>query len=239
MIRTIALALLCAAAPAAAAERSYPVTDFDRVEVQGPYEVTLVTGRSSSARVIGSAQALESVSIDVQGSQLRVRRNASAWGGYPGERAGPVRIEISTRDLRAVSVIGGGKVSVDRVRGLRADLSVSGSGRIEVARIEADNLIIGLLGSGRIAAAGSAKQVRATVQGSGDLAAPALTADDLTLVAETAGDIAISARRTAKLRTGGSGDVAIGGTATCTVTGAGTGSVRCGKGGPEPSRTSR
>lgn len=231
MRAAIPLLLVIAAAPAAAEERTYPVTDFDRVEVQGPYEVTLVTGRPSAARAVGSAQALEGISVDVQGSQLRIRRNASAWGGYPGQKPGPVRIEVSTRDLRAVSVIGAGQVTVDRLRGLRADLSVSGSGRIDAGRVEADTLILGLVGSGRIAAAGTAKQVRATVQGSGDLAAPGLVADDLALTAETAGRIAIAARRTVKLRVGGSGDVAIGGTATCTITGSAAGEVRCGTGG--------
>ena len=92
MTRTLPLALLAlaAAAPAGAAERLYSVTDFDRVQVDGPYQVTLTTGRASGARAEGSAEALERVSIEVQGSTLRVRANRSAWGGYPGERAGPV-----------------------------------------------------------------------------------------------------------------------------------------------------
>jgi hypothetical protein len=224
------LLTLAVAAPAAAAERSYGVSDFDRVQVEGPYEVALVTGGPSAARAIGSPQALEGVTIEVQGGQLRIHRNASAWGGYPGQSPGPVRFELSTHDLRAATVIGAGRLTIDRMRGLRADLSVSGSGRLEVGRLEADNLVVGLLGSGRIAAAGTAHQAKATVQGSGDLAAPALTVDDLVLTADTAGRIAIGARRTARVRVIGSGDVEIGGSPACTVTGVGAGEVRCGAG---------
>lgn len=230
MIRTAAFTTfaLVAAAPAAAAERTYSLTDFDRVQVEGPYEVTLVTGRPSGARAVGSAHAVEGVTVEVQGGQLRIHRNPSAWGGYPGERSGTLRIEAATRELRGATVIGGGRLSIDRVRGLRADLSVSGSGRLEVGHVDADNLVLGLLGSGRIAAAGAARQVKATIQGSGDLAAAGLTADDLVLAADTAGQVAIAARRTAKVRAGGSGDVEIGGTPACTVTTLGAGQVRCG-----------
>jgi hypothetical protein len=232
MTRTFLFALcLAAASPAAAAERSYSVTDFDRVQVEGPYEVTLVTGGNAAARASGSEAALERVTVEVQSGQLKIHPNRSGWGGYPGSNAGPLRIAVSTRDLRAATLIGAGTLRIDRVRGLRADLSVSGSGRIEAARIEADNLNIGIIGSGRIAAAGTARQVRATVQGSADLDAAGLVADDLVLNAETAGSVAIGARRTAKVKSAGSGNVSVGGSPACTVAAAGAGEVRCGRGG--------
>jgi len=232
MIRAAALATLLAAAiaaPAAAAERSYPVTDFDRVQVEGPYELVLTTGGGSSARASGSQAALERVTVEVQSGILKVHPNRSGWGGYPGADSGPVRILASTRQLRAATVIGAGTLAVDRVGGLRVDLSVSGSGRIAVRRVDADTLLLGLIGSGRISAAGAAKQVRATIQGSGDLDAASLAADDLVLNAETAGTVAIAARRTAKVKAAGSGNVEVSGAAACTVTATGAGRVRCGR----------
>ena len=49
MIRTLPalLAVALLAAPALAAERRYSVTDFERIEVDGPYVVRLTTGRAS------------------------------------------------------------------------------------------------------------------------------------------------------------------------------------------------
>lgn len=232
MTRAALLALLLAAgtaAPAAAAQRSYPVTDFERVQVEGPYEVVLTTGAGSAARASGPEAALERVTVEVQSGVLKVHPNRSGWGGYPGASAGPVRIVASTRQLRAATVIGAGTLAIDRVGGLRADLSVSGSGRIAVRRVDADTLMLGLIGSGRISAAGAAKQVRATIQGSGDLDAAGLAADDLVLNAETAGTVAIAARRTAKVKAGGSGNVEVSGPAACTVTATGAGRVRCGR----------
>lgn len=230
MTRILPLALLAlAAAPAAAAERSYSVTDFDRVQVEGPYQVTLTSGLASGARAEGSAEALERITVEVLGNTLRVRTNRSAWGGYPGERTGPVRIALTTRDLRGAAVVGSGSLQVDRARGLRVDLSVSGSGRLAVAAVEADNLVVGLLGGGRITLAGRARQMKATIQGSGDLAADALSVDDAQILSDTAGSVRVDVARTAKVTATGAGDVEIVGTPSCTVEAKGAGQVVCGK----------
>ncbi|HEY0131570.1 MAG TPA: head GIN domain-containing protein [Allosphingosinicella sp.] len=230
MIRILPLALLAfaAAVPAGAAERSYSITDFDRVQVDGPYRVTLTTGRSSAARAEGSTEALDHVSVDVQGGTLRVRRNRSAWGGYPGGGAGPVTIALTTRDLRNAAVVGSGSLDIDRARGLRVDLSVSGSGRLTVGSVEADNLIVGLLGGGRITVAGRARQLKATLQGSGDFAASGLSTDDAQIASDTAGSVAVAVTRTARVNATGSGDVEIIGSPACTVQARGSGQVLCG-----------
>ncbi|HEX8064426.1 MAG TPA: head GIN domain-containing protein [Allosphingosinicella sp.] len=232
MTRILPLALLATAAavPAAAAERTYSITDFDRVQVDGPYRVTLTTGRSSAARAEGSAEALEHVAIDVQGGTLRVRRNRSAWGGYPAEGVGPVTVALTTRDLRNAAVVGSGSLDIDRARGLRVDLSVSGSGRLTVADVQADNLVVGLLGGGRITLAGRTRQLKAIVQGSGDLAAAGLSADDAQIGSDTAGNVAVAVLKTAKVTATGPGDVEIIGSPTCTVQEKGSGQVRCGTG---------
>ena len=225
------MALLAAAlltAPAAAAERSYPVTDFDRIQVEGPFEVTLATGQSSHVRASGAANALDRVSIEVVGRTLRIRTNTSAWGSNPGQSPGPVRIEASTRELSKASVLGAGSLAIDKARGLRLDLALGGSGRLTVSALDADNLVVDLLGSGRIMLGGHARQLHATVKGSGDVIAAGLVADDLQLIAETAGIVTLGSARSATVLANGSGDVTIGGTPACTVDNRGAGRVRCG-----------
>ena len=82
------LALSALAAPAFAEDRHYAIEDFDRVVVEGPYIVHLVTGRTSSAVAHGSREALDRMSLDVQGQMLRIRRNRSAWAGGSGADPG-------------------------------------------------------------------------------------------------------------------------------------------------------
>jgi hypothetical protein len=227
LVATFVLALLIA--PAAAADQRVMVTDFDRVQVDGPYQVTLSVGRPSAVTATGSRGGLDRVLIEVQGRTLRIRPNKSAWGGYPGEPAGGlVQIVASTQELRGAAVQGGGSLSIDRAKGLRIDLTVSGSGRLGIAAVAADQLVLNLNGSGKIMLGGGAKQFRAFVSGTGDLDAASFRADNADLVTDTSGAIAFTAVRTAKVRAGGTGEVAIAGTAACTVTGLADYLVRCG-----------
>ena len=222
-----ALALFLAI-PAAAAERTYPVSDFDRIQVEGPFEVTLATGRSTHVRASGTADALERLSVEVEGRTLHIRSNRSAWGGYPGQTPAPVRVDAATSDLARASMLGSGSLAIDKARAMRIDLSLGGSGRLIVGAIDTDNLVVALLGSGKIGVSGHAKQMRATVQGSGDLDGKALTAEDVQLVTDTAGTIVLGGARSAKIIAQGPGDVTIGGAPACTVENKGAGTVRCG-----------
>ncbi len=224
----IGLALL--AAPATGAERTYSITDFDRVTVEGPYVVRLVTGRPTAARASGPQGSIDRVIIDTQGQTLRIRPNRSAWGGNPGAQQGVLEITVSTRSLRSARVIGPGRLDIEGIEGLRVDLSLEGSGRLAATGVAADNLSLGLLGSGRIEVSGRARSVRADVQGSGDLAAAGLAAEDVTATTSTTGTVALAAGRTARINANGLGEVTVAGRPSCTVQGLGAGMVRCGTG---------
>jgi hypothetical protein len=229
-IMLAALAAASASATAAgAAERRFTVTDFDKIEVSGPFQVTLGTGRPGSATASGSDAALGRVSIQVEGRTLRVRPNRSAWGGYPGEGAGPLKIELSTHSLRSAFVNGAGSLSIDKARTMKFDAGVSGSGQLKIANVESDNLTLGLLGSGKIVIGGKAKTLRANIQGSGDLDAAGLVADDAQISAETAGTITVSVSRSAKVTASGTGDTIISGKPACTVKALGSGRIVCGR----------
>ena len=222
-----AVPALLGAAPAQAAERRYSVTDFDRVVVEGPFQVTIATGRPSTAAATGSADALDRVSVEVQGRTLRIRPNRSAWGGYPGAAAGPVTIALATREIRGASVHGAGSISVGRIAGLRLDLNVEGSGRIAAPDVNADTLVVGLIGSGRIDVSGRAGELRADVHGWAELDASALASQGATIVTDSAGRVAVSAARQASVTASGIGDVEITGAASCTERGLSAGQVRC------------
>src|SRR3546814_8559642 len=66
----LALILLAAAAPGAAAERSYTIGSFDRVRVSGPFEVRLTVGGSPRARAEGERELIAQVEVRVDGNTL-------------------------------------------------------------------------------------------------------------------------------------------------------------------------
>jgi hypothetical protein len=219
-----ALALL--AAPAVAAERSYSVTSFDRIRIDGPYQVTLRTNVAPFAKASGTQASLDGVSIKVEGRTLIVRTDSGGgWGGYPGEGRGPVTITLGTHELATAWVNGAGALLIDKVKGLSFDLAIQGSG---VARIDAanvDQLRIGLSGSASSRIAGKALKLTATVRGSSSLDAEGLSVKDAVIGAEGPALVRAAISGTAKVDALGLASVAITGSPSCTVKAQGSSTV--------------
>ncbi|HKR23921.1 MAG TPA: DUF2807 domain-containing protein [Allosphingosinicella sp.] len=231
MIRIMSalLALAALAAPAGAADRRYSVYDFDRVVIAGPYAVRLVVGPPSSAVASGTREALDRLSVDVQGQTLRIRRGTSGWGGTPGADTGLVTITLATRSLRSARLIGPGTLEVTGARGLNVEFTVEGSGRLRAASLDADTLSLGLLGSGTLEIAGSADVLRGDFQGTGNVEAARLVAGNATITTNTAGAVALTVNGPAAITANGLGEVTVLGSAVCTLTGPGADQVRCGR----------
>ena len=223
------LGALLLSTAAAAAERGYSVTDFDRVRVDGPYRVTLATGRSPGARATGSASAIDALQVEVQGRTLIIRRSSQTWGGAPGASAGPVEVRVTGFAVRAASVNGAGSLAVDRLSGQSLDLLLAGSGTLEVGALTTDRLSAAVAGSGRMRLAGKAATGQIAVRGTGMVDASGLAVKDLKVAADGAADIRVAATGTAAIHANGTGTIAVTGNAACTIKAEGSGSVTCGR----------
>lgn len=209
--------LLALAAPAAAAERSFTVTGFDRVRLDGPYRVHLTTGVPPFARASGSPAALDRVAIDVQGRTLVVRPNRSSSAAYPGETTGPVEIALGTHDLGAAWLNGAGSLTITRIKGLSFDLALQGTGSAVVEQAQVDQLKIGISGAGNARIAGSAPKLTALVRGTSVLDAGGLTARDATIGAEGPSLVRLTATNRVRVEAQGVATVELGGNPACTV----------------------
>lgn len=232
MIRfLLAPLLLSLPVTAGAAERTYAVGSFDRIRIDGPFQVQLLTGKSPGARASGDARAIEGLDIRVEGTTLIVRAGINGWGEQPvaGSKGAPA-ITVSTLAIRSGIVVGGGRLSVTGlVRGQRIDLSVTGSGAIDAGAIEADQFNATMLGSGSMKLGGRAARVQLTANGSGGIDATALNAGDLVLLLDGPGEMRATARFTAKVTTTGLGAATVYGKPACTVKAVAGGPVSCGK----------
>lgn len=227
MTRTALFAslLLACAAPAAAAERNYSVTSFDRVRVEGPYRVRLSIGVAPFAKASGPASALDGVAIDVQGRTLVVRAQRASWGGFPGEAGGPVEIALGTHELSTAWINGAGSLSIDRVKGLTFELSLQGAGSADIGEALVDQLKVGISGSGSGRIAGVAPRLTALVRGTSSLDASGLAVKNATVGAEGPSVVKLAASETAKIDALGLASVEIAGSPACTVRAAGSASV--------------
>ncbi|MEM8696758.1 MAG: head GIN domain-containing protein [Pseudomonadota bacterium] len=227
---TTAIIALTLTVPAAAAQRGYSVTGFDRIQVQGPFVVRVTTGRGSSARAEGDLRAIDEISVQVVGNTLRVRRNLSNnWGGYPGERRNQsATLYLTTHQIEQATVVGTGDLEIDRMEGGRLIVSLGGNGRLSVGDVEADHVALAVTGAGVMEVAGRAETGQVTVEGPGTVSAAALTVDDLRVRVNGPGNVEITAEREADITSVGNGFVTVGGNAACTDRSVGSGRVDCG-----------
>ena len=217
------------ASPATAAERSFSVTSFDRIRVEGPFFVTVMTGKAVSAKVSGDDAAIERVSVRVEGRTMLIRPNSSSWGGYPGKGGAAARITLTTPELSTAILVGSGSLDVDRMKGMRVTLTAEGSGRLLVRQVDADTASLAIAGSGALEASGKVRQAAAVARGTAEIRAAELAVADLTLTTESAGAVRMQASRSAKVTAMGIGAVEVGGAAACEVKQTGGGPVQCGR----------
>lgn len=233
MIRAaLILAIVSLAAPATAADRAYTLTNFDRVRVDGPFDVRLTVGGTSASGIAsGDPEMLANLDIQVQGTTLIVRNSANSWSerGKAGSPA-PV-ITLAAPDLRSAAVIGGGRLAIGgRVRGQRLDLRVTGSGSIDARGIDYDELVVTLIGAGNVALAGRSGRARLLTNGSGVIAAIPLMVSDLIVRLDGPGETRASARYTADLTSTGLGRIVVAGDAKCVTKAQAGGPILCGAG---------
>lgn len=221
----LSLILLAAAGPAAET-RTFLVTPFERIRVEGPFDVTVTTGMTAKAHATGDRGALEMLSVTASGSTLTVRAGADDAWNERGLSPGAIpTIVVEVPRLTGASVNGGGRLRIAEMRAQRVEVNVAGAGTIDVAAVRAETVNATLIGSGTIALAGTASRVQLRSNGAGSIDAAGLRAGEVSLVAETSGDTSASARYSAQVSALGLGAVRVDGGGKCTVRG--NGPVAC------------
>jgi Putative auto-transporter adhesin, head GIN domain len=225
MRRCLTAVLLILSSSTQAAERTFSVTDFERIRVIGPFKVTVDAARATTAKASGTPQSLDLVDMRVQNRTLMIQAKQPVSSSA---KPAPATIIITTgTPLIDAQISGPGNLTVNRVKGLKTALSTTGSGSLTATNIDADLLDVKAAGSGQVTLSGKAKTLTINARGAPGFAADALTALDLNLTWSSAGSGVFRATRTAKGKINGAGDVTINGSADCTVLAEGSGTVVC------------
>lgn len=230
----VALAVLgCAgvgidATPAHAAMRGYIVTNFDSIRVEAPLRIVLSTGSGVSGTGEGDREALDRVRLSVSGGALTVTMADPPGNGFAkGKPADVPTLYLSTGQLRRVQLIGGGVLEIRELAGLEANISLNGSGEILLRNADVEQLSLYVGGGGRLTAAGTARTVRASVNGPGALAAGDLDARGAVVANDGPGSVHLTVHGPVKVTSSGSGDTRIDGKPVCTIEQRGVGQVVC------------
>jgi hypothetical protein len=225
ILALLALASLPVAAATPASERTYSVSGFDRVRIDGPYRVELRTNVAPYAKAAGTPVSLDGVSIKVEGRTLVIRSGGGGWGGYPGEGRGPVTIEIGTHDLSAAYINGAGALMVDRVKGLSFEMAVQGAGIASVTDVDVDQMKVGVSGAGTVRMAGRVGKLTSTIRGTSNFEADRLEVKDAVIGAEGPSTVRTHVTNSAKVDANGLASVTLTGDPACTVKAQGSANV--------------
>ena len=210
-----------------ATTRNFQVGGFDRLEVAGPYEVTVATGGAPAVRASGGERAIERLVVEVEGRTLKIHSKKRSGMSFGWSRSHPVKLTVTVPSLSAAGIAGSGDISVDKVSGDLFEGDIAGSGGLRVGQVDVKRLKVGIAGSGNFSGVGRATVAEYDIAGSGDLNAPGLIAETASVSIAGSGNVTAQATGTAKVDIAGSGNVRMTGGAKCSVSKAGSGNVAC------------
>jgi hypothetical protein len=228
MRRWILAGLLAAgaAAPLAAADRSFAATGFDKVDLAAAARVDVHTGGSFAIRAAGDPSLLDRLDIAVREGTLVVgwRRGSS----IQLNRNNNLHIAITMPRVAAATVSGAGTLSIDRAEAPDFAATLRGAGTLRLPSLHARQVRLDMNGAGQIVAAGSAEQIDAHLNGVGSIDAAQLAARAGRFAMSGTGSIQARVNGPADVTVAGIGRVEVRGQARCTIHKSGLGSVDCG-----------
>ncbi len=210
----------------AAVDRTYQVGAFDRIEVAGPYEVTVTSGGQPGVTARGGEAILAETEIVVENGVLRIKpkeRKSFRWS-FTNDNA--VKVAVSAAALRGAAIAGSGGIRVDRVGG-DFEGEIAGSGDLQLDNVDAAAVDLTVAGSGNVRATGKTQKLEVSIAGSGDVDVSGLESAVAAVSIAGSGNVRARATATADVSIMGSGDVEMTGGAKCSVSKHGSGDVRC------------
>jgi len=208
--------------------RNFEAGSFTGLEVAGPFDVNVVTGKAPSVSVQGPQKLVDAMEVVTEGNTLKIRTKRKGWfGGGFHWSSGKAVVTVNAAALDEATIAGSGGITIDKVSGERFEGKVAGSGDLSVAQALVRDLKLSIAGSGGTKVAGQAQKASYEIAGSGDLDAGDLTTVDADISIAGSGSIKARATGTAQANIAGSGDIVITGGAKCTSNKHGSGSIEC------------
>ena len=217
--------LLAIAAPAWAADRDFPSSGFDKVDLAAAARVDVHTGDRFAVHASGDPNWLDLLNIRVVQGTLVIgwARDHINMSGHD-----PVHIQVTMPRISGTTLSGAGTIRIDRADGPDFTATLRGAGTIELPALHANQARFEMGGAGKITAAGSAGSVDAHVRGFGAIELAGLAARAGRFDMSGTGSIKARVDGPADVTMNGVGSVDVVGGARCTVHKHGLGSVHCG-----------
>ncbi|HEY6815722.1 MAG TPA: head GIN domain-containing protein [Croceibacterium sp.] len=211
-------------------EKSYTLGGFEAISTSGPQDVQVTLGDRFEVRAEGSPMALAQLEPFILDGKLTIApKEGFNWGNW--RSLSGATFYVTLPKLETVAVAGSGNVRIDRIEGESFEGTIAGSGELSIATMQVDEADFRIGGSGNVVAAGTARETRVSIGGSGEVRGGGLRSQTASVSIGGSGDVELTVEDEADVSIAGSGDVAISGPGRCSVTRFRGGNVRCTGGG--------
>ncbi len=231
LISRICTSLLLCAAPvsayAATDYRNFMVGNYEEIVVEGDIVVEIVNNSAPSARAEGDPALVDAVQFETMDKVLRFKLIQPSIPGYKAP-VGQLKIKLTGRNIRKLSLRGTGKISIDTVKTVLGQFDVHGPGEIQIGNLQAEKVQVLLNGPGRVRFdGGSTKSGALHLNGTGNFEGPQFDFGTLTLFQMGAATTNTLASRDVTITNNGPGSITIGGSGSCIIRQAGSGTITC------------
>ena len=200
------------------------LSSFSKLDVGGPFEVTIEKGSEESVKITAEGVPLNKIITEVKGSTLEIylergdyRNNIKAkiYLTYKSldaiDKSGSGNL-VCNSDLAAndfdLGLSGSGNVSTKTIKAQHVKIRKSGSGNIKVTGLETDNADLSLSGSGDLEISnGYAKNQSVHISGSGNVRAHGVKSNECAASISGSGSIDVSVSQMLEGIISGSGNI--------------------------------
>ena len=148
------------------------VSNFDRVQLQGIGELTIIQGETESLTIEAESNIVRRIKTGVWGSTLTIEFVGGGFGDViPTE---PILYTLTMKDISGVQLSGAGRIYSTNIATRYLDLDVSGVGDVIIDSLEADDLQVDLTGAGSIDLAGNTRDQKVNLSSVGNYSAGGL-----------------------------------------------------------------
>ena len=186
------------------------VDPFDRVEINGRADVTLVQGDKEAVTVEAAARGQSRVVALVENHTLMINAGVSRrwWSGLVGGRATTTpRIVVAFKSLDAIAVSGAVQLVANKIDAHDLRIGANGGSTIRLDGIAANSLRINGSGALKATLAGTVVEQRISISGAGEVRGDKLWSQSATVDVSGAGSIVVNVAKTLRASISGAGSV--------------------------------
>lgn len=203
---------------------SRPVSNFNRVSLNGAGEVFVTQGQQEALTVEAEDNIIPRIKTEVRDGTLILGLKDRNWPN-PIRPTKPIKFNVSMKNINGLAIAGAGKINAPNITAKSLDIDASGAADVVINKLAAEALAVNVSGSANFDLSGKVGSQTINIKGQGTYRAPKLESQTAEANISGSGDATLWVRDSLNVNVSGTGDVKYYGSPKVTKHISGTGRV--------------